>query len=56
MKYQNAISAEINFAPAGHTGENFPETAEFDIFESTILHKIILCCNFVILSAVNFKN
>ena len=59
---------QINFAPASYTGETLfrrkkgsppdplPKTAEFDMSETKILHKIILYCNFVILPAVNFKN
>ncbi len=51
-------------APHGHgnqfwrqvTWETLPKTAEFDMFETKILHKTILYFNFVILPTVNFKN
>ncbi len=41
---------------AGSAPDPLPKTAEFDMLETKILHKIILYCNFVILPAVNFKN
>ena len=55
MQAAHHTDTEINSGGRSH-GETLPKTAEFDMFETKILHKTILYFNFVILPAVNFKN